>query len=225
MTWIQTFSGRAVDLLSPTPDQIDLADIAHSLARIRRYAGHTSGEDGLTLAQHSLLVRAAAVHAAPLAYNTHLWALLHDAHEAYTGDLTSPLQLALEARCPGFRSALKDVQWRFDRLIGAKFGLTEADIDAAAPIVSRCDLIALATERQFLLGKGEREWPAVELPPPLPMNALIVLPAPQAQKAWLRVLRHTLARCRSGPNGDGALRQGRVPRDEWAVAAGAACCD
>jgi hypothetical protein len=97
-----TQSGRHVDLLNPRPEDIVLEDIVIALARTRRFAGHAP----ITVAQHSLDVRddLFAMEKVPLRVlpsvaraRVSLYALLHDAHEAYLGDITQPCARALMA--------------------------------------------------------------------------------------------------------------------------------
>jgi len=90
MTKILTNSGLWFDFLDPQPDQICLHDIAHALSRICRYGGHTYQH--YSVAQHSLLVASLLVDESPL-IRQH--GLLHDAPEAYTGDIVSPLKALL----------------------------------------------------------------------------------------------------------------------------------
>ena len=97
--WTQTACSRAVDLLAPQPEQILLADIARALSRIPRFNGATHGDVAFSVASHSLLVaELAAVSHVPEEDNLptlRLAAMLHDAHEAYMGDLVSPMKAAL----------------------------------------------------------------------------------------------------------------------------------
>lgn len=83
--WIEMFSGTAVDLIQPDPETIRLDDIAHHLARIYRYTGGTEW----SVAAHSLCV------AMLVPREFRLEALLHDAHEAYVGDVSSPMKSAM----------------------------------------------------------------------------------------------------------------------------------
>jgi uncharacterized protein len=97
--WMQTYSGKAVDILDPKPEQISLMDIAVSLSRTPRYNGHTNRARIWSVAQHSLVCeRLLSEDCGPL---TRLHVLLHDAHEAYLGDLIRPVILAIEQRSEG----------------------------------------------------------------------------------------------------------------------------
>lgn len=111
-----TGTGRMVDLLNPKPEQIDLEDIVVALAGINRWAGTTG--HFFSVASHSLLVGREFLKIRPEATGRELAAaLLHDAHEAYTGDITTPLKRVLRL----YTGALDDLQKRFDAVIFEKF--------------------------------------------------------------------------------------------------------
>lgn len=84
---IATITGRVVDLAAPTPDMIDIEDIAHALSMLCRYTGHV--EYHYSVAQHSCLVHDM------IGAEWKLWGLLHDAHEAYAGDISRPYKAML----------------------------------------------------------------------------------------------------------------------------------
>jgi 5'-deoxynucleotidase YfbR-like HD superfamily hydrolase len=91
--WQRMLSGRRLDLLDPSPFDVEIADIAHGLARVARWNGQTHGPHIFSVAQHSLLVEAIVVDLAPQADRaTRLIALLHDAPEYVIGDMISPLK-------------------------------------------------------------------------------------------------------------------------------------
>lgn len=89
MSTMLTHSGRTVDLLRVTPEDIDLADISWALAHINRFSGHASRP--YSVAEHSINV------ARLLPEPIKIYGLLHDAHEAYIGDISTPMKLALHA--------------------------------------------------------------------------------------------------------------------------------
>lgn len=105
---IETSSGLLVDLLDPKPEQIEIEDIAHALAHICRFGGHVNSF--YSVAQHSLMC---ALHA-PRRLQLH--ALLHDASEAYLGDIPTPLKRILGA-------AYTDLEQRFMDVIHEKFNV------------------------------------------------------------------------------------------------------
>ena len=172
--WVQTFSGGAVDLLSPQPGQILLVDIAHALSRIPRFNGHTGGPLAWNVAQHSLLVESLLPgDADPV---TRLLALLHDAHEAYIGDVPSPVKLALLRFTPKDYSGptsrdvdpLRRVAIGLDKAIRDAFALPQPT-DRQAALIGSADLLALRVERDALMASPPRDWlPLPEPPDPLP---------------------------------------------------------
>ncbi|WP_460104750.1 phosphohydrolase [Pseudomonas sp. S2_D10] len=138
MNWILTHTGKRFDLFEPDVDMIDPRDIAHSLAHLCRFNGHT--REFYSVAQHSCLV-------ADLVPAEHkLAALLHDATEAYLGDMTRPLKEWM----PYYRG-FEDVIWG---RVCERFGL-EIDLPAS---VRQADLIALATERRDLMPPDPAIW-------------------------------------------------------------------
>lgn len=175
MTWIQTHTGRAFDLLAPRAEDVDIADIAHALSRINRFSGHTHGEP-YSVAHHSMLVAdLLASWGAPPAIVRE--GLLHDASEAYYGDVTSPVKRALDAlrdvamaragEAPGHTRVvlanLHALTDSIDRVVRSALMLPEHE----TPLVKRADLVALAIERRDLFGGIEepRDWALPEFAP------------------------------------------------------------
>jgi hypothetical protein len=110
-------SGRRLDLLDPTPMDIEISDIAHGLAFVARWNGQTKGDFAYTVAEHSLLVTDIFIHQNPKApVRWHLAALLHDAPEYVIGDMISPVKAAVG---PGY-GALDE---RLTAAIHLRFGL------------------------------------------------------------------------------------------------------
>lgn len=169
--WVQTVSGMDVDLLEPTPDQILLGDIAHSLARLARFNGHTIGDLPWSVAQHSLLVESLM----PPESTPHdrMVALLHDAHEAYIGDLVSPLFIAMDSiprinAVPSPSTYLKNIASALDTAIWKAFGLDPNATCLAA--VKKADMLALRVERDLLMAPSRRAWmPLPDAPDPMPV--------------------------------------------------------
>lgn len=166
--WIQTYTGRAFDLLEPTPEQIDPLDIAHALSNLCRFTGHV--RVFYSVAQHSCLVAEIVRDLCKGAIGDEcpdvvlLGALLHDAPEAYIGDVSTPLKRAL--RGEGQLSEYDAIEERITRTIRDRFGLVWTDW--ALSIVKRADLIALATEHAALFdGPTPRSW-GFDLPQPWP---------------------------------------------------------
>src|SRR5205085_11370406 len=93
--WQRMLSGRRLDLLDPSPLDIEIADIAHGLARVARWNGQTRGAHPFSVAQHCLVVERLVQELQPgLARAHRLAALLHDAPEYVIGDLISPFKAA-----------------------------------------------------------------------------------------------------------------------------------
>jgi hypothetical protein len=157
MTWIETYSGKRFDLLDPKPEQVDLADIAHALARINRFTGHTSR--CYSVAEHSIYVQTLVVRDHPKDIPLLAHALLHDAEEAYVGDVSSPLKWAMRELAPGMGVT------EFDRLASrAQATILKAlslpePTDEQEAIIKRADLLMLRTERAaFLPNTGQHHW-------------------------------------------------------------------
>lgn len=147
-SWIQSYTGRRIELEEPTPDMICIEDIAHALSRICRFTGHCGRHE--SVAEHSILV---ALLVSEMIFDSEAdrltavrQALLHDATEAYLGDVSTPLKQLLP-----YYSALEDNLWG---VIALRFGLPEA----VHPLIKTCDIIALQTERRDLLSASEHKW-------------------------------------------------------------------
>jgi len=108
-------SGRRLDLLDPSPLDIEIEDIAHGLARVARWNGQTTGEHAFSVAQHSVVVEEIAAHVRPgLEPRWRLAALLHDAPEYVIGDMISPFKTALGLDYHRFEERLETaIQLRF----------------------------------------------------------------------------------------------------------------
>lgn len=152
MPFIQTFSGGSFRPLDPDFSAIRIEDIAHALSNICRFGGHC--ERFYSVAQHSLIVArnvpAVSVEGCPLA----LWALLHDAAEAYIGDMVRPLKQRLVAVADAEENLAMAVRRRFD--IPTVQTLDPNDY------VGKADLRALATERRDLLKPTGVDWPCLQ---------------------------------------------------------------
>ena len=88
-------SGRRLDLLDPSPLDIEIEDIAHGLARVARWNGQTHGKHAFSVAEHSILVEALVSHFEPeIDRKWRLASLLHDAPEYVIGDMISPFKVS-----------------------------------------------------------------------------------------------------------------------------------
>ncbi len=149
--WQRMLSGRRLDLLDPSPLDVELEDIAHGLARVARWNGQTRGEHVFSVAQHSLLVEAIAAHLQPdLKAPERLAVLLHDAPEYVIGDVISPFKAVIG-------DAYKDVEARLLAAIRLRFGLPSAPPARLQAFVKRCDRIAAFLEATRLAGFSREE--------------------------------------------------------------------
>ena len=104
--WQRMLSGRRLDLLDPSPLDVEIEDIAHGLARVARWNGQTKGAHAFSVAQHCVLVERLSAELNPkIGRDARLMALLHDAPEYVIGDLISPFKAAVGHRLQGFRTA------------------------------------------------------------------------------------------------------------------------
>ena len=154
--YVSTFLGNRFYPLVPCIDHVAIEDIAHGLAYQCRFNGQTS--QFYSVAQHSLIV------ASLVPTNLRLAALLHDAAEAYLGDMVKPLKVLL----PAF-AAIED---QVSAIIAEAFGIDFADY---API-KRADLIALATEKRDLMPHSAERWSYLDGIRPLPQRIVTMSP-------------------------------------------------
>jgi len=158
MTWMLTATGATVDLRWLRGDDISLLDIAHHLAQLNRYTGAASRP--YSVAEHSLLVCEIAERERGVRSPAMLLAhLMHDAHEAYTNDVSSPLKQVLG---PGWADTENRIAWQ----VHQRFGICVASA-AAARDIKWCDLTALSTERAQLLPPSGPDWPCTASHPPV----------------------------------------------------------
>lgn len=157
--WQRMLSGRRLDLLNPTPVDIEIGDIAHGLARVARWNGQTTGAHALSVAEHCLIVEeivAALMPSAPRGWR--LMALLHDAPEYVIGDLISPFKAAIGLD-------YKTFERRLLAAIHIRFGLPGEVPDEAARLIKRADRIAAFFEATALAGFSRQEAEDVFGPP------------------------------------------------------------
>ncbi len=140
--------GKKFDFVEITHEQIEILDIAHALSLICRYTGHC--KEFYSVAQHCVIVS----HIVPPAMA--LEGLLHDAHEAYISDMSTPLKQFVGA------TRYSELGDRIDLAIGTKYGCV---LRPEFPQVKHADLVALATEVRDLLGPHPDDW--IEMPKPL----------------------------------------------------------
>jgi 5'-deoxynucleotidase YfbR-like HD superfamily hydrolase len=144
--WQRMLSGRRLDLLDPSPLDIEIEDIAHGLARVARWNGQTKGDCAFSVAQHCVLVERFVHELKPRAARTlRLAALLHDAAEYVIGDLISPFKAAVGLDYKAFEN-------RLARAIHIRFGLPAECTPEEAALIKRADRISAFFEATQLAG-------------------------------------------------------------------------
>ena len=144
--WQRMLSGRRLNLLDPSPLDIEIEDIAHGLARVARWNGQTIGPHIFSVAQHSLLVEAIAVTLAPQAgARTRLAVLLHDAAEYVIGDMISPFKTVIGG-------AYRETENRILEAVMRRFGLPAPMTRIATDLAKRSDRAAAYHEATRLAG-------------------------------------------------------------------------
>ncbi|RJE83498.1 HD domain-containing protein [Paracoccus onubensis] len=155
--WQRMLSGRRLDLLDPTPVDIEIEDIAHGLAFVARWNGQTRGDWPYSVAEHSLLVEQIFGRLEPGADpNWRLAALLHDAPEYVIGDMISPVKAALGGE-------YGDMDERLTTAIHRRFGLPgyiplpiRKRIKSADRISARLEAVQIAG---FTTGEARKLFP------------------------------------------------------------------
>jgi 5'-deoxynucleotidase YfbR-like HD superfamily hydrolase len=190
---IETVTGKLVNVSNPDPLQIDIGDIAWALSRIPRFAGHTITAIPYNVAQHSVYVAELVMKLIdgeieipdtegvliPTKNKNTLFihSLIHDGHEAYTGDIPSPIK-----KIPELTQVLKLIEGRLDAAIHKTLGLPELTLDEKK-LIKLADKIAQAIEGyQFMPSRGLK-WN-------LPRTTLLQLqqfPAPQAPQESYKI--------------------------------------
>lgn len=151
--WIQTYTGKQFRFLEPSPDQIDIRDIAVALSAIPRFLGHTGRP--YHVAEH-------CVHLSHLVVDDlEIYALLHDAAEAYIGDVPRPLKMMLGQN-------FADLERSILAVIAERFGLDAKRFDDAA--IHFGDSAMLAAERNELMRTPPAEW--IPLPAPAKVSLM-----------------------------------------------------
>ena len=149
--WQRMLSGRRLDLLDPTPMDIEIEDIAHGLAFVARWNGQTSGDYAYSVAEHSLLVETLFGRIVPKApAKWRLAALLHDAPEYVIGDMISPVKAAVG---PGY-SALDE---RLEAAVHIRFGLPAKVPLQVKRQIKKADKISAWMEATQIAGFTEAE--------------------------------------------------------------------
>lgn len=183
--WQRMLSGRRLDLLDPSPLDIEISDIAHGLARVARWNGQTKGAHALSVAQHSLIVETITSALHPRwAKAWRRAALLHDAPEYVVGDLISPFKAAVGLDYKAFELRLLSA-------IHRRFAVPDPLPEGTAQAIKAADHVAAYFEATALAGFEVEEAARLFGTPKLPvtleraLRALTPLPAEQANAAFL----------------------------------------
>jgi hypothetical protein len=149
--WQRMLSGRRLDLLDPSPLDIELADIARGLARVARWNGQTHGDHAFSVAQHSLLVEEIFATQQPGCHPlARLAALLHDAPEYVIGDMISPFKAVMGGN-------YREVEDRLLTAVHLRFSLPARLDEATRGAIKRADQVAAYFEATLLAGFSRDE--------------------------------------------------------------------
>lgn len=184
--WMITVSGRRLYVGDPRPEDIVIEDIAHALAKYPRFGGHTPGDEIYSVAQHSVIVSqifwsdSVTFDSEDMRIRGARGALLHDAAEAYLGDVIRPVKAYIA-------EALKPLEDLWEAVIFQRFNAL-----AFPRLVKRADLEALATERRDLLPFADPKlnpeawkWKEDELAVRAWPEHIVPMSIPQARAAFL----------------------------------------
>ncbi len=149
--WQRMLSGRRLDLLDPSPLDVEIEDIAHGLARVARWNGQTRGAHAFSVAQHCVLVERLTAELKPrLAREARLMALLHDAPEYVIGDLISPFKAAVGID-------YKDFELQLLAAIHLRFGLPAKAPAELIAVLKEADIASAYFEATQLAGFSAEE--------------------------------------------------------------------
>jgi uncharacterized protein len=178
-------SGRRLDLLDPSPLDIEIEDIAHGLARVARWNGQTRGAHIFSVAQHTLLVEAIAQQLRPnIDRRLRLAVLLHDSPEYVIGDLISPFKAVMG-------DAYKAVETRLLSAIHVRFGLPRTLPEELCGLIKLADQAAAGLEATRLAGfeadEAHRYFGRMpDLAPAVERDYMTPWPAEVAEERFLR---------------------------------------
>ena len=174
-------SGRRLDLLEPSPLDVEIEDIAHGLARVARWNGQTRGAYAFCVAQHCVLVERLVAELEPrLSRPARLMALLHDAPEYVVGDLISPFKAAVGIN-------YKALEERLQMAIHLRFGLPAEIPPGLKTLFKRADHLSAYHEATQLAGFEEKEARRLFGAPPKSGKSprLVPLSTAEAQEQFL----------------------------------------
>ncbi len=175
--WQRMLSGRRLDLLDPSPLDVEIEDVAHGLAFVARWNGQTAGDWPFSVAQHSLVVEDLFARLSPggCPPGHRLAALLHDAPEYVIGDMISPFKAALGFDYKAFEAKL-------ERAVHVRFGLPAETPAPVARRIKRADRASAFLEAVQLAGFSAEEARRLFRPPRLAgLDAIRLVPRPPAE--------------------------------------------
>lgn len=173
--WQRMLSGRRLDLLDPSPLDVEISDIAQGLARVARWNGQTRGDHAFSVAQHSLMVEEIVGRLTSAPAQTLQLALLHDAPEYVIGDMISPFKSVVGG-------GYKTVEARLEAAIHIRFGLPPTTPKTIKTLIKRADQIAAYFEATELAGFDDKEARAFfGAPRGITRDMLDVAPRPAAE--------------------------------------------
>jgi 5'-deoxynucleotidase YfbR-like HD superfamily hydrolase len=187
--WQRMLSGRRLDLLDPSPLDVEIEDIAHGLARVARWNGQTKGDHAFSVAQHCVLVERLTAELNPrLTREARLTALLHDAPEYVIGDLISPFKAAVGID-------YKDFELKLLAAIHLRFGLPAKPAAPLAALLKQADIASAYFEATQLAGFTPEEAKRYFGTPAKAMKTprLVPLAAAEAQALFLERFRRLTA--------------------------------
>ncbi|MEP2979523.1 MAG: HD family hydrolase [Lentilitoribacter sp.] len=149
--WQRMLSGRRLDLLDPSPLDIEIKDIIHGLARVARWNGQTTGKHAFSVAQHSLMVEKIFTVSNPnCTADEQLVALLHDGPEYVIGDMISPFKAIIG-------DSYKSVEARLEAAIHLRYGLPPHASQSLKKRIKRADQVSAYFEATELAGFSDKE--------------------------------------------------------------------
>ena len=157
--WQRMLSGRRLDILNPSPLDIEIEDIAHGLARVSRWNGQTRGKHSFSVAQHSVMVeRLVRANAPKLDQKWYLAALLHDSPEYVIGDMVTPFKHVLGG-------VYHEIETRLDHAVNIRFGLPPIIPESVKRTIKRADRMAAWLEATQLAGFSKQEAAKIFIKP------------------------------------------------------------
>ncbi len=192
--WQRMLSGRRLDLLDPTPMDIEIEDIAHGLAFVARWNGQTEGDFPYSVAEHSLLVEDLFARMNPgIGTRWRLAALLHDAPEYVLGDMISPVKAAIGA-------GYGELDARLTAAVHLRFGLPAVLPAPIKKAIKAADTVSARLEAEQIAGFSETEANRIfgRIDPVLVRGLTIRLRPPSEVRAEFTARHHALLSNLSG---------------------------